>query len=171
MCRHEICQRIYKTIISGQKFYTVEVHKLWQIWLTMKQRKCIDISNISDFMSEFKNVRFQQFQCKITLFVNENLLLLLYKKRQRCFLETSTQLAQILHGPWSRRPWQISSLRHRKLNAPKGWAASKWGHTNNMVSERIFTLQDYVDINTLIFLRSWIGLGRSCSLRTLWKLA
>ena len=56
--------------------------------------------------------------------------------------------------------WQISSLRQRKLNVPKGRAraASKWGHTNtnNMVREWIFTLQDYGDINTLIFLRLWI---------------
>ena len=39
--------------------------------------------------------------------------------KTRCFLEKFTQLAQILHDRRSRQPWQISSLRQRKLKAPQ----------------------------------------------------
>ena len=59
-------------------------------------------------------------------------------QRTRCFLETFTQLAQILHDRRSRRSWQISSLRQRKLNAPRGWAASKqYGQWTNVHPSRL----------------------------------
>ena len=48
--RQEICQKIHTTGFLGPKFYTVKVHKLQLFLLTKKQRKCINISNLSDFL-------------------------------------------------------------------------------------------------------------------------
>ena len=47
--RLEICQKIYTTGFSGQKFYTLKVRKLWPFLLTMKQCKCIKIGKLSKF--------------------------------------------------------------------------------------------------------------------------
>ena len=44
--RLEICQKIYTTGFSGQKFYTLKVPKLQML---KKQRKCINISYFSSF--------------------------------------------------------------------------------------------------------------------------
>ena len=47
--RLEICQKIYTTGFSGQKFYTLKVRKLRLFLLKKKQRKCINISYFSSF--------------------------------------------------------------------------------------------------------------------------
>ena len=48
--RREICQTYYTTRSSGQKFYTPKVRKLRLFWLTLKQRKCINISQLINFV-------------------------------------------------------------------------------------------------------------------------
>ena len=55
----EICQIFYTTRFSGQKFYTLKVPKLRLFLPTRKQRKCINISHLSNF------VLVSQIQCKI----------------------------------------------------------------------------------------------------------
>ena len=45
--RLEICQKIYTTWFSGQKFYTLKVRKLQLFFTQKKQRKCINISYLS----------------------------------------------------------------------------------------------------------------------------
>ena len=45
--RLEICQKIYMTGFSGQKFYTLKVRKLRLFLLKEKQHKCINISYLS----------------------------------------------------------------------------------------------------------------------------
>ena len=50
--RHEICQKIYTTRVSGQKFYTLKVRKLRLFLLKKKQRKCINISYLSRLLTE-----------------------------------------------------------------------------------------------------------------------
>ena len=41
--RLEICQKIYMTGFSGQKFYTLKVRNLQLFLLKKKQRKCINL--------------------------------------------------------------------------------------------------------------------------------
>ena len=48
--RLEICQKIYMTGFSGQKFYTLKVHILQLFLLKKKQCKCI---NLAAFLLEF----------------------------------------------------------------------------------------------------------------------
>ena len=47
--RLEICQKIYTTRFSGQKFYTLKVRKLRLFFTKNKQRKFINISYFSCF--------------------------------------------------------------------------------------------------------------------------
>ena len=42
--RLEICQKIYTTGFSGQKFYTLNVRKFRLFLLKKKQRKCINLA-------------------------------------------------------------------------------------------------------------------------------
>ena len=108
LCRHEICQNFYTTRFSGQKFYTQKVRKLGLFLLTIKQQKCINISNLSHF-------RYNSTVC-VKFSVNSHLisvnleLLRKFCKKMRCFLEKFTQLTQILHDRRSRRSRQISTL-------------------------------------------------------------
>ena len=53
MSRLEICQNNYTTGFFGQKLYTLKVSKLQQFLLKKKQRKCINISYLVDFLLEF----------------------------------------------------------------------------------------------------------------------
>ena len=50
LSRHEICQKIYTTGFFGRKMYTLKVRKLRLFLLKKKQRKCINISNLSNFL-------------------------------------------------------------------------------------------------------------------------
>ena len=50
--RHEICQKIYMTGFSGQKFYTLKRRKLRLFLVKKQQRKCINIIHCSSFLLE-----------------------------------------------------------------------------------------------------------------------
>ena len=49
VARLEICQKIYTTGFSGQKFYTLKRRKLRRFLLKKQQRKCINISYCISF--------------------------------------------------------------------------------------------------------------------------
>ena len=59
----EICQKIYTTGFSDQKFYTLKVRNLQLFLLKKKQRKCI---NLVAFLLEFNRV------CKLLTVSEQN---------------------------------------------------------------------------------------------------
>ena len=74
--------------------------------LTVKQRKCNDISDLGTFSS----LNWMYHISKVSKTEQRFLLLCKLYKKTRGFLEKFTQLAKILQDRRSRRSWQISTL-------------------------------------------------------------
>ena len=53
LVRLDICQKLYTTQFLGKQFYTLKVQNFGLFLLKKKQHKCIDISNLSDFLLKF----------------------------------------------------------------------------------------------------------------------
>ena len=87
--RHEICQKFYTTGFLGQKLYIPKVHKLRLFLLTKKQRKSININNLSNFVVRipFSVKNFNGFNVKSLLLCANLVLLRKLCKKSRCFLE------------------------------------------------------------------------------------
>ena len=68
LSRLDICQKIYSGGFSGQKFYTLKVRKLRQLFLTRNSvNALISVLLVLFCQNLTECVKFSQFQCKITL--------------------------------------------------------------------------------------------------------